>query len=104
MPSLIGAALSGVPAERAGAAAGILTTMQQFGTAAGIAVIGVVFYSRLGPSRADSVSAMVLAIAVDAVIVLLATGLSFLLPRRAVPRRVTTAGEPTAELTSHVVH
>jgi Na+/melibiose symporter-like transporter len=105
MPSLIGAALSGVPAERAGAAAGILTTMQQFGTAAGIAVIGVVFYSRLGPARADSVSAMVLAMTVDLGIVILATGLSFLLPRRSAPRRSrTTGGEPAAEFASQIVH
>jgi hypothetical protein len=105
MPSLIGAALSGVPAERAGAAAGILTTMQQFGTAAGIAVIGVVFYSRLGPARADSVSAMVLAMTVDLGIVVLATGLSFRLPRRSAPRRSrTTGGEPAAEFASQIVH
>ena len=105
MPSLIGAALSGVPAERAGAAAGILTTMQQFGTAAGIAVIGVVFYSRLGPARADSVSAMVLAMTVDLGIVVVATGLSFLLPRRSAPPRMrTSGGEPAAELASQIVH
>jgi MFS family permease len=104
MPSLIGAALSGVPAARAGAAAGILTTMQQFGTAAGIAVIGVVFYSRFGPTRADSVSAMVLAAAVDVGIVTLATGLSLLLPRRSVARRAATGGEPATELASQAVH
>ena len=49
LPSLIGAALSHVPPERAGAAAGILTTAQQFGVASGVAVIGAVFYARLGP-------------------------------------------------------
>ncbi len=96
MPSLIGAALSGVPPERAGAAAGILTTMQQFGTAAGIAIVGVVFYSRLGPARADSVSAMVVAMAVDAGVVTLAAGLSFLLPRAAA-RRAAVSREPSAE-------
>ena len=48
LPSLIGAALSHVPPERAGAAAGILTTMQQFGVASGVAIIGAVFYTRLG--------------------------------------------------------
>src|SRR5205814_6500574 len=36
LPSLIGAALSHVPPERAGAAAGILTTAQQFGVASGV--------------------------------------------------------------------
>lgn len=43
LPSLIGAALSHVPPERAGAAAGILTTTQQFGVASGVAVIGAIF-------------------------------------------------------------
>jgi len=106
MPSLIGAALAGVPRDRAGAAAGILTTMQQFGTAAGIAVIGAVFYDRLGdvPSRGSSVSAMVLAMVVEAVIVLGAAGLTFLLPRRAGPRSEALAEEPAAEFSAGAVH
>jgi len=102
MPSLIGAAMAGVPRERAGAAAGILTTMQQFGTAAGIAVIGAVFYNRLGnvPSRASSVSAMELALLVDTVVVLAATGLTLVLPRRAVPRGPAVTEENAAELSA----
>ena len=87
LPSLIGAALSHVPPERAGAAAGILTTAQQFGVASGIAVIGAVFYGRLGPTRGSSVSAMTLAMAIDAAIMLAAAGLTVLLPRRAASRR-----------------
>ena len=56
LPSLIGTALARVPPERAGAAAGILTTTQQFGVASGVAIIGAVFYARLGPlSRAGRV-------------------------------------------------
>jgi predicted MFS family arabinose efflux permease len=50
LPSLIGAALSHVPPERAGAAAGILTTTQQFGVASGVAIIGAVFYAAWGPA------------------------------------------------------
>ena len=50
LPSLIGAALAHVPPGRAGAAAGILTTAQQFGVASGVAVIGAVFYTRLDGS------------------------------------------------------
>ena len=76
LPSLIGASLAHVPPERAGAAAGILTTAQQFGVASGVAVIGAVFYARLGLTRASSVSAMELAIAIDAVIVLATAGLT----------------------------
>ena len=102
LPSLIGAALAHVPPERAGAAAGILTTAQQFGVASGVAVIGAVFYTRLGPGRASSVSAMVLAMAIDAVVVLAAAALTLLLPRRAAARRPAVTEEPAAELSAGV--
>ena len=97
LPSLIGAALSHVPPERAGAAAGILTTAQQFGVASGVAIIGAVFYARLGPSRASSVSAMEAAMAVDAVLVLVSAGLTVLLPRRSPARRPAVTEEATAQ-------
>jgi len=99
LPSLIGAALAHVPPERAGAAAGILTTTQQFGVASGVAIIGAVFYSRLGaaPSRGTSVSAMAVAMAIDAVIVLAATALTLLLPRRAAEPRAVGRAAPAAE-------
>ena len=48
MPLLIGTVLTHVKPEQAGAAAGILTTTQQFGVASGIAVVGAIFYSALG--------------------------------------------------------
>ena len=83
-----------MPPERAGAAAGILTTAQQFGVASGVAVIGAVFYARLGATRASSVSAMEVAMAIDAVIVLASVGLTMLLPRRATGRRA--AATPAA--------
>jgi hypothetical protein len=108
LPSLIGAALSHVPPERAGAAAGILTTAQQFGVASGVAIIGAVFYARLGASgatRASSVPAMEVAMAVNAAIVLAAAGLTTLLPRRAaarpaVPEATPAARETVAEFTT----
>ncbi len=87
LPSLIGAALAHVPPDRAGAAAGILTTTQQFGVASGVAVIGAVFYAHLGFTRGTSVSAMALAMAIDAVIVLAAAALTLLLPGGAAGRR-----------------
>ena len=96
LPSLIGASLAHVPPERAGAAAGILTTAQQFGVASGVAVIGAVFYARLGFTPASSVSAMELAITIDAVILLLTAGLTVLLPRRSPDREPAVAGEPAA--------
>ena len=96
----IGAALSHVPPERAGAAAGILTTAQQFGVASGVAVIGAVYYARLGASgatRASSVSAMEVAMAINAAVVLAAAGLTTLLPRRAAARRPAVTQEPAAQ-------
>jgi len=98
LPSLIGAALSHVPPGRAGAAAGILTTAQQFGVASGVAITGAVFYTRLGPGRASAVPAMELAMAVNAVVVLAAAALTLLLPRRAAARRPAVTEEPAAEL------
>jgi MFS family permease len=88
LPLLIGAVLAHVRPQRAGAAAGILTTTQQFGAASGIAVIGAIFYSALGaaPSRGAFVSAMVVAMAVNAVLVAVAVAMTLLLPRRAAAR------------------
>ena len=94
-----------LPPDRAGAAAGILTTTQQFGAASGVAVIGAVFYGRLGdvPSRGGSVSAMVLAMVIDAVIVLAAAGPTLLLPRRPAGRQAAVAQERAAEYSTEVV-
>jgi MFS family permease len=91
LPSLIGAVLAHVRPERAGAAAGILTTTQQFGAASGIAVIGAVFYAALGaaPDRGTFVSAMVVAMSVNAALVAIAAAMTWLLPRRAAARQVS---------------
>jgi MFS family permease len=48
VPALIGSVLMGVEPKRAGAGAGVLTTSQQFASAAGIAVLGGVFFQVLG--------------------------------------------------------
>jgi MFS family permease len=83
LPLLIGAVLSHVRPERAGAAAGVLTTTQQFGAASGVAVIGAVFYGALGtaPARPGFVAAMVLAMTVNAALVAIAALTALLLPR-----------------------
>lgn len=47
---LISIVLADLPARHAGAAAGILTTMQQMANALGVAFIGLIFYGILGPS------------------------------------------------------
>jgi EmrB/QacA subfamily drug resistance transporter len=81
IPSLIGAVLAHVSPARAGSAAGLLTTSQQFGSAAGVAVIGAVFYAALG-QHGSWVHAMEIAMTVDAAMMAVAGLASFLLPRR----------------------
>jgi MFS family permease len=98
LPSLIGVVLAHVQPERAGAAAGILTTTQQFGAASGIAVIGAVFYGALGtaPSRSGFVAAMVLAMSADAILVAAAAATTLLLPRRQRGPRPSGGPDPAA--------
>jgi EmrB/QacA subfamily drug resistance transporter len=85
LPSLIGAVLVHVKPARAGAAAGILTTTQQFGIASGVAVIGAVFYGAVGavPSRGTFVHGMEVAMTIDAILLIVAAATTLLLPRRA---------------------
>jgi EmrB/QacA subfamily drug resistance transporter len=96
LPALIGAVLAHVRPERAGAAAGILTTTQQFGAASGIAVVGAIFYGALGaaPARGTFVSGMVVAMSVNAALVAVAAAVTLLLPRRTAARG--TAGQAPA--------
>ena len=87
LPSLIGAVLQHVRPERAGAAAGILTTTQQFGAASGIAIVGAIFYSGIGasPGRGSFVTGMELAMIVDAALLAAATAVTLLLSKRSAP-------------------
>lgn len=89
-PSLINVVLAGVPAKDAGAAGGVLTTVGQVGNALGVAVLGVVFFTRLESSFTDGGTS--LSAYSDAFITILpwqvtcyiaAAALMFLLPRRA---------------------
>ena len=101
MPLLIGAVLTHVHPDRAGAAAGILTTSQQFGAATGIAVIGTIFYSALGaaPDRGTFVAAMVVTMTVNAALVAAVAATTLLLPRRTAARQATArqaAARPAA--------
>jgi Na+/melibiose symporter-like transporter len=84
VPSLMSAVLTHVKPERAGAAAGVLTTTQQFAIASGVAVIGAVFYWVIGaaPARAGFVSGLAVVAWVDAALLVAAAALTFLLPRR----------------------
>ncbi|MFC4913300.1 MFS transporter [Actinomadura gamaensis] len=86
LPGVIGAALSGVRPERAGAASGLLTTFQQFAAAAGVAALGALFFTLAG--RHGLVRAAQDTLLVNLALTLATIPLSFLLPRsraRAVP-------------------
>ncbi|MGI8646688.1 MAG: MFS transporter [Mycobacteriales bacterium] len=92
MPLLMGAVLAGVDPTQAGAAAGVLTTSQQFANAAGVAVLGSVLFAALGgaPTRTGFTSAMQLTAVLDLVLLLITIALTFLLPQnpaRAKPLR-----------------
>ncbi len=90
VPSLMGAVLTHVRPEQAGAAAGVLTTTQQFAIACGVAIIGAVFYQVIGgaPTRASFVSGLQVVAWVDAALLVIAASLTFLLPRSdLLPRR-----------------
>jgi EmrB/QacA subfamily drug resistance transporter len=95
VPSLMSVVLSHVRPDRAGAAAGVLTTTQQFAIACGVAVIGALFYTFIGqvPTRATFVSGLQSVAWLDAALLLAAAALTFLLPRRAPrPRKNQSPG------------
>jgi EmrB/QacA subfamily drug resistance transporter len=66
MAPLAAAALAGLPARDAGAAAGMLVTVQQFANALGVALIGLVFFGVLGPAAGQHAEAGSYAVAIDA--------------------------------------
>lgn len=85
IPSMIGAVLSsGIEPHKAGMAAGVLTTAQQFGNAVGATVLGTIFFSVLGSGLAlgSYVSAMETSVAVGLAIVLVVLASAFLLPKK----------------------
>lgn len=89
-PSLINVVLAGVPAKDAGAASGVLTTVAQVGNAAGVAVLGVVFFGVLETAFAEGATPLRAYGAALAAILpwqvacyVVAAALMLLLPRRA---------------------
>ncbi len=72
LPLLIGASLVDVAPERAGTASGALTTAQQFGGAAGVALVGSVFFAVAGahPGPDNLAAAMARSSWVEAAMVL----------------------------------
>ncbi|WP_030166820.1 MFS transporter [Streptomyces sp. NRRL S-813] len=85
VPALVGSVLAGVRPQQAGAAAGVLTTAQQFASAAGVAAIGSVFFGALGtPHGVGSyASAFEWVGGIGLVLVLVAAAVSLALPRPA---------------------
>jgi MFS family permease len=71
MTAYLGAALSTVRPDQAGAASGTLNTIQQFAGAAGLAAVGAAFFAVLGPTpdTAHYKSATSVALAIDLALV-----------------------------------
>lgn len=85
-PSLVGAVIAGVHVRQAGGAAGILTTTQQFASAAGVAIFGTIFFSVVGsrPDRSHFISGLEVSIGLGLLLITVASGLTVLLrPRKA---------------------
>jgi EmrB/QacA subfamily drug resistance transporter len=99
LPALIGAVLAGIRPSHGGAAAGVLTTTQQFAGAAGVAVLGAVFFSGLGahPSRDDFAATTEAVTFLALALVLTAAALTMLLPRPAAAPQTTTEPEVLVE-------
>jgi EmrB/QacA subfamily drug resistance transporter len=100
-PSLVGAVIAGVQVRQAGGAAGILTTTQQFASAAGVAVLGTIFFSVLGsrPHKSDFVSGLEVSLSLGLVLIGVASVLTVLLrPRKAT--EVSANSVEVAELVS----
>lgn len=72
VPSLISGALHDVPPQHAGAAAGALSTAQQFAGAAGVAVIGTLYFTKAGAGQG---AGMAWSAAADALLLLVVAGL-----------------------------
>ncbi|HJS03430.1 MAG TPA: MFS transporter, partial [Variovorax sp.] len=53
MAPLVSTVLAGLPAQHAGVASGVLSMVQQAGNALGVALIGILFYGRLGGAAGD---------------------------------------------------
>jgi len=88
-PILVNVVLAGVPGRDAGAAGGLLSTVNQIGAAAGVAVLGTVFFTALDSPPAGTSplhvfgSAFAAVLPVEIALYLLAAALMLLLPRAA---------------------
>jgi EmrB/QacA subfamily drug resistance transporter len=83
VPALIGVSLTDVRPQKAGAAAGTLTTVQQFATVAGIAILSEIFFAALGspPSEQNYLTAVQYVLLFDIGLVAASFVASLFLPR-----------------------
>jgi MFS family permease len=97
IPILIGTVLAGVPVDSSGSVAGILTTTQQLSLALGIALIGLLFFSRT--ATAGIAAATTASLLCDLGLVLVAAALSLTLRRpRSVPTPITSHVEAAEQV------
>uniref|UniRef100_UPI0031D45EA4 MFS transporter n=1 Tax=Streptomyces hawaiiensis TaxID=67305 RepID=UPI0031D45EA4 len=88
-PILVNVVLAGVPGRDAGAAGGVLSTVNQIGAAIGIAVLGTVFFAAVtgsttdAPGAADHGHALSVVLVVSAVLYLVAGLVMLALPKTA---------------------
>jgi EmrB/QacA subfamily drug resistance transporter len=92
IPSTINVVLRSVPTEDAGAASGMLTTIQQVGNALGVAIVGSVFFAVLGDRTGGAAFAEAFSVAAAIQVGLALCG-AVLVARAA--RRVEPASAPT---------
>lgn len=90
LPTMIGVVLTGVDPLRAGSAAGILTTGQQFAMAIGVALLGIIFFdhSQAVLGLQDYSSQMQRVFALDLLLMVGSLVLARLLPGRPAPAPV----------------
>ncbi|WAL69124.1 MFS transporter [Amycolatopsis cynarae] len=101
LPSLIGAPLAAVKPAQAGIASGMLSTTQQFASVTGVAVVGALFFAKLGdhPGRAAYASAAELAAWIALGIILVMAVLATVLIRAtAAPAAAVERETPAADM------
>jgi EmrB/QacA subfamily drug resistance transporter len=108
LPAMLGASLTDVAPHKAGAAAGALTTSQQFAAAAGVALLSEIFFAALGgrPSVHTYLHAIQYVVLLDVALLVACVTASWLLPVRrplpasASPARQSSAAEPSVRVES----
>ncbi|MBS1883925.1 MAG: MFS transporter, partial [Actinobacteria bacterium] len=99
---LVATVVGAMDPRRAGAASGVLATAQQVGNTIGVAAIGAIFYSAIGP-RGDYAGAFELALVAVAAVCLTVAALVQLLPGRPAPAPAPVGGDAGARLSEEAM-